>query len=120
MENERSPVAGNESRKIQVRDAIIKIEPKSFFACERNLLDWTHTCVVVTGLAALQGGMIGHIVMVFPIFILLWETYLHRVRNTNMLNKDDGEYSDVIGPPLLLCSLLGLSLNLFLSAFFIK
>ena len=120
MENERSPVAGNESRKIQVRDAIIKIEPKSFFACERNLLDWTHTCVVVTGLAALQGGMIGHIVMVFPIFILLWETYLHRVRNTNMLNKDDGEYSDVIGPPLLLCSLLGLCLNLFLSAFFIK
>ena len=102
--------------KVQIRNAIIKIEPKSFFACERNLLDWTHTCVVVTGLAALQGGVLGHAVMGVPIMILVWETYLHRTRNFNMLNKEDSEYSDKFGPPLLLISLLALCLNLFLSA----
>lgn len=112
----KSLVVGTDGGKPQIRDSIVKIEPKSFFACERNLLDWTHTCVVVSGLAALQGGLIGLVIMGVPIVILLWETLLHRTRNRKMLNKEIAEYSDRFGPPLLLISLLGLIVNLFLSA----
>lgn len=90
---------------VVVRDALVKIEPKSFFACERTLLDWTHTTVLVSGLASLHGGFLGISVALIPIIILLWEARLHRVRNSTMQNKECTDYSDPIGPPLLLLSL---------------
>ena len=98
------------AKALQIRDAMIKIEPKSFFACERNLLDWTHTCVVVSGLAALHGGLIGLVLAVVPIIILVWETRLHRVRNAEMMAKEGVDYSDAIGPYLLFAVLICLCL----------
>jgi len=90
---------------IRVRDAMVKIEPKSFFACERTLLDWTHTTVLVAGLAALQGGVFALGAAVIPILILLWQARLHRFRNSAMKSKECRDYSDPIGPPLLFVSL---------------
>jgi SPX domain protein involved in polyphosphate accumulation len=99
-----------------VRDAIIKIEPKSFFAAERNLLDWTHTCVVVSGVAALKGGFVGLIISVIPIVILLWEIVLHRMRNKNMMEKHGGSYEDMFGPPLLFIALMALAVDILASS----
>ena len=90
---------------IRVRDAMVKIEPKSFFACERTLLDWTHTTVLVSGLAVLQGGLVALLVALIPIVILVWQARLHRFRNSAMKNKECRDYSDPIGPPLLFISL---------------
>ena len=100
-----------------VRDALVKIEPKSFFACERTLLDWTHTTVLVSGLASLQGGFFGIGVALIPIIILIWEARLHRVRNSTMKNKECTDYSDPIGPPLLLISLTVLFCQISSDAF---
>ena len=90
---------------IRVRDAMVKIEPKSFFSCERTLLDWTHTAVLVSGLAVLQGGLMGLLIAIIPIVILLWQSRLHRFRNSAMKSKESLDYSDLIGPPLLFISL---------------
>jgi hypothetical protein len=97
---------------------MIKVEPKSFFAAERNLLDWTHNCVVVSGIAALHGGFVGIIVSIIPIIVLLWEIVLHRIRNKNMMNKEGTDYEDKFGPPLLMLSLLLLATDIAVSSSF--
>ena len=101
-----------------VRDAMIKVEPKSFFAAERNLLDWTHNCVIVSGIAALHGGFLGIIVSIIPIIVLVWEIVLHRIRNKNMMNKEGTDYDDKFGPPLLMLSLLLLATDIAVSSSF--
>ena len=106
----------HKSPRIQIRDSIVKIEPKSFFACERTLLDWTHTCVVVTGLAALHGGVVGITVAVIPILVLLWETRLYRVRNMYMVEKEGTGYSDRFGPVLLFVALVCLAVDILMKS----
>lgn len=100
-----------------VRDSILKIEPKSFFAAERNLLDWIHLCVVLTALAALQGGLAGLLIGGAPLLLLLWETRLYRLRNNGMTEKATGiEYADSFGPQLLFVALIALAGNLLIQA----
>lgn len=102
-----------------IRDAIIKIEPKSFFACERNLLDWTHTCVVVSGLAALHGGLPGLVISLIPVLILAWESRLFRVRNAHMMEKEASGYADQFGPQLLFAALVCLAADMFVNAVYV-
>ena len=92
-----------------VRDAILKIEPKSFFACERNLLDWIHVCVILVGLCALQGGLVGTMLGIVPVLLLVWETRIYRLRISAMTEKENLDYSDSVGPALFICMLLLLS-----------
>ena len=112
----KSRFVPSEYQQKTVRDSMLKIEPKSFFAAERNLLDWTHTCVVVSGVAALRGGFVGLLISVIPIIILLWEIVLHRIRNRNMMEKESGNYEDRFGPPLLFIALTALGVDIAVSS----
>jgi hypothetical protein len=105
-------------QRVVVRDAMIKVEPKSFFAAERNLLDWTHNCVIVSGIAALHGGFVGIVISMIPIIVLVWEIALHRLRNRNMMNKQCCDYDDKFGPPLLFISLVLLAMDMVISSVF--
>lgn len=117
MDRVLARVRGENNNRVQkVRDAMIKIEPKSFFAAERNLLDWTHTCVLVSGLAALKGGFFGLMISAIPIIILLWEIVLHRIRNRNMMEKEGTGYEDRFGPPLLFIALVAFGVDVVVSS----
>lgn len=99
-------ILGNTQSMAGKRDTILKIEPKSFFACERNLLDWIHVSVILVGLAALHGGTVGCLAGLVPCILLLWETRVFRRRNSAMMEKDTIDYSDSVGPQILFVVLM--------------
>jgi hypothetical protein len=49
-------VAGEKEEPGKIRKALVRVEPKTFFANERVLLDWIHVALVLSGVAALRGG----------------------------------------------------------------
>ncbi len=106
------------------RDAVVQVEPKTFFANERTLLDWASFCVMIgsvaLGIINYQPSSLyeqqsytvfGQLLMIIPLFFLLYALYQFRARQRLLMQKAisiSGHY-DRIGPALLTGMLCGLT-----------
>lgn len=106
----------------RLKDTMVKIEPKSFFACERNLLDWIHTGVVVSGVGWLIGrkhdtvNILGYLVALVAVFMLVWQVRLFRIRNRQMLEKEGTDFADRLGPVMLFACMILLAADTFMES----
>eukprot|EP00163_Fabomonas_tropica_P015480 TRINITY_DN28278_c0_g1_i1.p1 TRINITY_DN28278_c0_g1~~TRINITY_DN28278_c0_g1_i1.p1 ORF type:complete len:702 (+),score=120.81 TRINITY_DN28278_c0_g1_i1:128-2233(+) len=93
----------------------VKVEPKTFFANERTLLQWLNT-VVLLGLACISlialgkdnivafaaGVMLAAVAVIFAFYSL----YTYQQRLNAMMSGEAIRYDDRIGPPILVVSLV--------------
>ncbi|KAL8272124.1 hypothetical protein Esti_003967 [Eimeria stiedai] len=114
--------SGNNSSSSSSR-ATVRVEPKTFFANERTLLQWLNIAVLLASVAitllsfgqtaAKAAGLLLSPVAIFFIGYSFW-IYLRRSRA--LLRKEPIDYNDHIGPAILVVSLmLALCANIVLN-----
>ena len=96
-----------ESDKRNVRDALVRVEPKSFFANERVLLDWLHVTLLLTGIAALsKSSILGLILSAAPMIVIIWAIREYQSRRQALLMLSSDGYAAYTGPFILVLTLL--------------
>ena len=90
---------GNLSALPPVRDALVRVEPKSFFSNERLFLDWIHVSVILAALVSLtENALLQLILTPLPLAVLSWGTWKFLVRRDALLKKAAVGYDGSAGP----------------------
>jgi uncharacterized membrane protein YidH (DUF202 family) len=108
---------GSQSRS-KPRKLPVKIEPKVFFANERTFLAWMHMSITLASISVAitafaeandWSQMYGLVLMPCSIAFCCYSLFMYMKRSRMLRAKDPGPYDDRTGP-IVLCSMLGLSI----------
>ncbi|KAH8739110.1 G-protein associated signal transduction protein [Cryptosporidium ryanae] len=110
-------------KKVDVTSSTVRVEPKTFFANERTLLQWMNMSVLLSTISisllsfGTQVGQICGLIMApVGIFFIGYSYYIYIKRNKALENKESISYNDKFGPTLLvLCLIVSLSSVLLLN-----
>lgn len=107
-QDEDEDEASKASRVKVFRKAIVRVEPKTFFANERTLVDWLHVTVLLSTvgialmhLAGKKTAMGGQALCFAALFLMVYALRTFWWRSEAIEAKKDLDYSDPYGPPLL-------------------
>lgn len=101
-----------------VRTAIVAVQPKTLYSNERTFLEWMHFTVVISslGLLLLHGGpaggptaetaTIGRFLLVVAILLVVWSLHTFNWRAEALNSKEARDYSDPVGPLLLILGMI--------------
>ncbi|OII73230.1 G-protein associated signal transduction protein [Cryptosporidium ubiquitum] len=112
----------NNNQKKCVSSAV-RVEPKTFFANERTLLQWMNMSVLLATISVSLlsfGTQVGHIcgLIMAPvaIFFIAYSYYIYLKRNKALETKEPISYNDKFGPTLLvMCLIISLTSVLLLN-----
>ncbi|KAK6588160.1 G-associated signal transduction [Cryptosporidium xiaoi] len=110
-------------KKMNVTSSTVRVEPKTFFANERTLLQWMNMSVLLATISisllsfGTQIGQICGLIMApVGIFFIGYSYYIYIKRNKALENKEPISYNDKFGPTLLvLCLIVSLTSVLLLN-----
>ena len=103
----------------------MKIEPKVFFANERTFLAWMHMSITLASISVAitafaeandWSQLYGLVLMPCSIAFCCYSLFMYIKRSRMLRAKDPGPYDDKMGP-IVLCSMLALSIVI---NFFVK
>ena len=100
---------------VGLRRALVRVEPKTFFALERTLLDWSQLAVlqgsIAIGLAHYSGGptatlirWCGQFMAFLSICFLFYALHVYKWRSKAIASKAVQKYEDEFAPLLMLLS----------------
>ena len=85
-----------------VRDALVRVEPKSFFSNERLFLDWIHVSVILAALVSLTENKLLQLLLTpLPLAVLVWGTWKFLLRRDALIKKAAVGYDGSTGPILI-------------------
>lgn len=94
------------------KTAVVRVEPKTFFANERTLLQWLNTSVLLSTISITllnfsnsYGFASGVIMAPVAIFFILYSFYIYLKRAEALINKEPINYTDKVGPGVLVITL---------------
>ncbi|ETW60341.1 hypothetical protein PFMC_03884 [Plasmodium falciparum CAMP/Malaysia] len=94
------------------KNAVVRVEPKTFFANERTLLQWLNTSVLLSTISITllnfsnsYGFFSGVIMAPVSIFFILYSFYIYLKRSDALVNKEPINYTDKLGPLILVLTL---------------
>ncbi|CXJ24071.1 vacuolar transporter chaperone, putative [Plasmodium berghei] len=94
------------------KDSVVRVEPKTFFANERTLLQWLNTSVLLSTISItllnfsnFYGFISGIIMAPVAIFFIIYSFYIYLKRANALINKEPIDYTDKIGPGVLVVTL---------------
>ena len=102
---------------VSLRRALVRVEPKTFFALERTLLDWSQLAVlqgsIAIGLAHYSGGSTasfirccGQFIAFLSICFLLYASNVYKWRSKAIASKAVTKYEDELAPLVMLLSMV--------------
>eukprot|EP00392_Amoebophrya_sp_AT5.2_P005506 g5515.t1 len=102
------------SKLLPIRDVVVRVEPKSFFANERTLLDW---CAISTLLGSVSVSLMNHVspqfqlagrLLMLPVLYFLGSCLGDYRARTRMLLEKSPDFDVVHSErkPILLCMVL--------------
>eukprot|EP00918_Siedleckia_nematoides_P067840 GHVU01147655.1.p1 GENE.GHVU01147655.1~~GHVU01147655.1.p1 ORF type:complete len:362 (-),score=88.64 GHVU01147655.1:192-1277(-) len=96
-----------------VRSAAVRVEPKTFFANERTLLQWMNTAVLLATISITllnygshQSRIAGLIMAPVAIFFIAYSFWVYLRRSRALERKEAIDYNDRVGPAVLVCTLI--------------
>ena len=116
---------GGASSRSKPRKLPVKIEPKVYFANERTFLAWMHMSITLASISVAitafaeandWSQLYGLILMPCSIAFCCYSLFMYIKRSRMLRAKDPGPYDDKVGP-IVLCSMLALSIVI---NFFVK
>jgi uncharacterized membrane protein YidH (DUF202 family) len=116
---------GATSSRSKPRKLPVKIEPKVFFANERTFLAWMHMSITLASISVAitafaeandWSQLYGLVLMPCSIAFCCYSLFMYIKRSRMLRAKDPGPYDDKMGP-IVLCSMLALSIVI---NFFVK
>ena len=116
---------GGTSSRSKPRKLPVKIEPKVYFANERTFLAWMHMSITLASISVAitafaeandWSQLYGLVMMPCSIAFCCYSLFMYMKRSQMLRAKDPGPYDDKMGP-IVLCSMLGLSIVI---NFFVK
>ncbi|KJP88764.1 hypothetical protein AK88_01645 [Plasmodium fragile] len=94
------------------KTAVVRVEPKTFFANERTLLQWLNTSVLLSTISITllnfsnsYGFASGVIMAPVAIFFILYSFHIYLKRAEALTNKEPINYTDKVGPGVLVITL---------------
>jgi len=94
--------------------ASVRVEPKTFFANERTLLQWMNTAVLLATISITllnfgtwESRVAGFILSPVAVFFLVYSFWVYLVRSKSLEKKEAINYNDRLGPGLLVVCLVG-------------
>ncbi|EUD66018.1 hypothetical protein C922_03488 [Plasmodium inui San Antonio 1] len=94
------------------KTAVVRVEPKTFFANERTLLQWLNTSVLLSTISITllnfsnsYGFASGVIMAPVAIFFILYSFHIYLKRAEALINKEPINYTDKVGPGVLVITL---------------
>lgn len=116
---------GGTSSRSKPRKLPVKIEPKVYFANERTFLAWMHMSITLASISVAitafaeandWSQLYGLVLMPCSIAFCCYSLFMYIKRSRMLRAKDPGPYDDKMGP-IVLCSMLALSIVI---NFFVK
>ncbi|KEG03977.1 hypothetical protein YYE_00879 [Plasmodium vinckei vinckei] len=94
------------------KNSVVRVEPKTFFANERTLLQWLNTSVLLSTISItllnfsnFYGFISGIIMAPVAIFFIIYSFYIYLKRANALINKEPIDYTDKVGPGVLVVTL---------------
>ncbi|SCM25430.1 vacuolar transporter chaperone, putative [Plasmodium chabaudi adami] len=94
------------------KNSVVRVEPKTFFANERTLLQWLNTSVLLSTISItllnfsnFYGFISGIIMAPVAIFFIIYSFYIYLKRANALINKEPIDYTDKVGPGVLVITL---------------
>ncbi|GAW83678.1 hypothetical protein, conserved [Plasmodium gonderi] len=94
------------------KTSVVRVEPKTFFANERTLLQWLNTSVLLSTISITllnfsnsYGFASGIIMAPVAIFFILYSFHIYLKRAEALINKEPINYTDKVGPGVLVITL---------------
>ncbi|SBT80982.1 vacuolar transporter chaperone, putative [Plasmodium malariae] len=94
------------------KNSVVRVEPKTFFANERTLLQWLNTSVLLSTISITllnfsnsYGFVSGIIMAPVAIFFILYSFHIYLKRAEALIHKEPINYTDKVGPGVLVITL---------------
>lgn len=115
----------NKPESAKIINAAVRVEPKTFFANERTLLQWLNTAVLLATISITllnfgnpSGRLAGLIMGPIAIFFIIHAYIIYIRRGRALVKKEPIDYADRTGPLILVVTLvIGLSIVIGLNLF---
>ncbi|EZG47613.1 SPX domain protein [Gregarina niphandrodes] len=93
--------------------ASVRVEPKTFFANERTLLQWMNIAVLLSTISitlmtfgSLSSRIAGFVLAPIAVYFIIHSYNVYLYRTNALMNKEPIDYVDHTGPAVLVCSLV--------------
>ncbi|VWU50514.1 SPX domain/Domain of unknown function (DUF202), putative [Hepatocystis sp. ex Piliocolobus tephrosceles] len=94
------------------KNTVVRVDPKTFFANERTLLQWLNTSVLLSTISITllnfsnyYGFISGIIMAPVAIFFIIYSFYVYLKRSKALAEKEPINYTDKVGPGILVITL---------------